>query len=412
MHERYGPIVRINPNEVHCNDPSFVDEIYAVGGRKRDKPIHQVNMSVVRHSGFGTVDHDLHRARRSSVAKFFSRGMIARLEGDIATMAQKLCDKILAQGSSPFDVAVACSNLTTDVVSGYCFGESFGFLDRTGWSPNFRDPTIATLRYMFVFRFWPSLKSLTKIGVWFLDKLPEETALLVRLMQMDIPNKVKKATDDWNAGIVYEQPTIVGAIVESDLSAEEKKPERVAHDALAVVGAGTETTAWALAVITYHLKLMPEILNKLTDELQQAVPDPKPRIPTEETLFYQGVWQGKEIRYTLPKGYAIGMTSAITHYDEAVFEDSMKFKPERWLRPEQKKALESGMLMFSKGSRACLGMNLALCELHLGLAALTLRVLPHIRLFETTEEDIRYDHDMLIPIPKAGTNGVRAVLVT
>lgn len=94
-------------------------------------------------------------------------------------------------------------------------------------------------------------------------------------MQIDIPNKVKKATDDWNAGIVYEQPTIVGAIMESDLSAEEKKPERVAHDALAVVGAGTETTAWALAVITYHLKMMPEILNKLTDELQQAVPDPK-----------------------------------------------------------------------------------------------------------------------------------------
>lgn len=94
-------------------------------------------------------------------------------------------------------------------------------------------------------------------------------------MQIDIPNKVKKATDDWNAGIVYEQPTIVGAIMESDLSTEEKKPERVAHDALAVVGAGTETTAWALAVITYHLKMMPEILNKLTDELQQAVPDPK-----------------------------------------------------------------------------------------------------------------------------------------
>lgn len=92
--------------------------------------------------------------------------MIARLEGDISAMVQKLCDKILAQGSVPFDVAVACSNLTTDVVSGYCFGESFGFLDRPGWNPNFRDPTIATLRYMFVFRFWPSLKSLTKIGVW------------------------------------------------------------------------------------------------------------------------------------------------------------------------------------------------------------------------------------------------------
>jgi hypothetical protein len=40
-----GPVVRISPNEVHCNDISFSDEIYAVGGRKRDKPLHQINGS-------------------------------------------------------------------------------------------------------------------------------------------------------------------------------------------------------------------------------------------------------------------------------------------------------------------------------------------------------------------------------
>lgn len=40
-----GPIVRISPHEVHCNDISFADEIYAVGGRKRDKPVHQINGS-------------------------------------------------------------------------------------------------------------------------------------------------------------------------------------------------------------------------------------------------------------------------------------------------------------------------------------------------------------------------------
>jgi hypothetical protein len=46
MHQTYGPIVRINPGEVHCNDSKFSDEIYAVGGRKRNKPIHQVNATV------------------------------------------------------------------------------------------------------------------------------------------------------------------------------------------------------------------------------------------------------------------------------------------------------------------------------------------------------------------------------
>jgi hypothetical protein len=40
-----GPIIRINPNEIHCDDISFADEIYAIGGRKRDKPVHQINGS-------------------------------------------------------------------------------------------------------------------------------------------------------------------------------------------------------------------------------------------------------------------------------------------------------------------------------------------------------------------------------
>ena len=52
-------------------------------------------------------------------------------------------------------------------------------------------------------------------------------------------------------------------------------------------------------------------------------------------------------------------------------------------------------------------ISLALCEIHFGIAALALRVLPQMRLFETTEEDVLYDHDMFIPMTKAGSKGIR-----
>lgn len=264
-------MVRISPHEVHCNDAAFSDEIYAAGGRKRDKPQHQVNGSPLMVSMFGTSDHDLHRLRRTPLAKFFSRSMIARLEKEIHGFAQALCDKLLAcADQAPLNIAVAYSCFTADTISAYAFGQPFGLLQQPGWYPNFRDPTQATLRPVFFFRFFPFLRGLSDIAKWVVDYLPEDIGLFVRTLQIDLPRQIEQTRRDLDAGVVLGRETIFGSLLSSDLEADEKNGKRLAAEALAVVGAGTETTSWALSVITFHLLEQPALLNKLQRELTAA----------------------------------------------------------------------------------------------------------------------------------------------
>jgi hypothetical protein len=37
LHEEYGPIIRVNPDELHINDPEWYDTLYRAGSAVRDK---------------------------------------------------------------------------------------------------------------------------------------------------------------------------------------------------------------------------------------------------------------------------------------------------------------------------------------------------------------------------------------
>ncbi|KAK8875095.1 trichodiene oxygenase [Apiospora arundinis] len=464
MHEKYGPMVRINPSEVHCADYNFIDEIYAVGGRKRNKPIHENRGSTIEYAGFATSDHDLHRMRRGALSKFFSRAQIGRLEPEIRVLVQRLCDKLLRESgkAQPLDVTMAYSCFTSDTISDYCFGQSFGFLAQDSWYPNYRAATYAFLQTVYVFRYFPFLRHLSLAASWLSKYMSNDMALMIKTIQTDIPNQIQRTKAEREAGLVStgKRQTVFGELLASSLPEREKSMKRIADEAAAVLAAGTETTSWTLSVITYHLLAQPAQLAKLTAELRGAGlglgdPEQQPELPvwtalerlpylgaviqeglrlsygvsartarvaTHEDLVYRGEWtpppHGREkpvvqrLEYVIPRGYAVGMSSAISHHDEGVWPDSHAFAPERWLddRMQRRKELERCQMAFSKGSRACIGMQLAYCELHLCLAALTLRVIPRMRLYETTELDVRYDHDMFVPLTHKNSKGVRVLV--
>jgi cytochrome P450 len=122
----------------------------------------------MEYSGFATFDHDKHRLRRVPLAKFFSRAQIAKLEPHIQELVQRLCGKLLSEAGKPkpIDVTMAYSCFTSDTISEYCFGESFGFLAQDSWEPNYRAALYAFLQTVFVFRFFPLFKHLSVAAPW------------------------------------------------------------------------------------------------------------------------------------------------------------------------------------------------------------------------------------------------------
>ncbi|KAI2615591.1 benzoate 4-monooxygenase cytochrome p450 [Hypoxylon sp. NC1633] len=452
MHQKYGPIVRINPDEVHCNDRFFIDEIYAGAGRRRDKPEHQVQGSeVAEKATFSTTDHDLHRMRRAALSKFFSRAQVTRLEPTIRDLAERLCDKILDIGRErPFDVTTALSLFTTDVITGYCLGENLGLVRQKGWDPNFRKPLYAQLRLVYLFRFAPWLKRVTLAFSVFSRRLSDSMESLMEVLVEDMPKYVKKAQETIDKGM-DDGTTVFGSVLQSDLPSKEKAPDRLVDEGFSLFVAGTETVGWALTVITYHVLTKPKILQKLTAEVGKVmdnagkVPDwttleqvpylgaviheglrlsyglasRTARVAPGEDLLYHGSWTPKgsqestEVQYVIPRGYAIGMSSVIMHHDERVYPDSHSFIPERWLdeHNQHRKDLDRTMLSFSKGSRMCIGINLAHCELYVLLALLVVRVFPHMRLHDTTEADVAWDYDFFNPFPVKSSKGVKAEII-
>lgn len=122
----------------------------------------------------------------------------------------------------------------------------------------------------------------------------------------------------------------------------------------------------------------------------------------------------------IPPGTPVGMTSVLIHHNESIFPDSHSFVPERWLENPR---IEKYLVAFSKGSRQCIGINLAYAELYVTLAAVFRRYgSPGLRaseesvpnddegvfeLYETSIKDVELQADGFVPLRAEGSKGIR-----
>lgn len=281
-----GPIIRINPLQVHIHDADYFDTIYASGvNHKRDRCSwsHHTGSKVWAGAILETMDHDKHRMRRNAVSPFFSKRSVQALEGLVVNNIKKLLRRFEGemekQGPHAGIVILndAYAAFAMDVISEYCFGESMKTLDNDDygkdWLTIFHDgmqlvpfarqfPTI----FNFLLDLPPHVAAKLDAGAGKLNGYLYQ--ILGRIERIMNREDGVNETKDLRRTIFHDIRDDVGC----KLPEKEKHPVRLMADASVILGAGTETTSRTMAVTTYYLIKNPEIGEKLRRELETVMP--------------------------------------------------------------------------------------------------------------------------------------------
>ncbi|CAK42677.1 hypothetical protein CBS115989_7071 [Aspergillus niger] len=438
LHKQYGPIIRISPREIHIHDPNYYETLYATNSPRNKDPWFTAHFGV-DESAFSTLDYRLHRSRRAMIAPFFAKARMDGAQPLIKANLAKLIRHLDAHASSQsvLKVEVAYNSFTGDVITGYTSYRSFEYLETTDmvpiWSETVRNLVESGMLSRHLPGFFPLLAWAGSrcIAAVYPKLLPViafrmKCAQEVNFMWTNSEEGKKEAIQSGCS-----EPALFPELVSRASSAPDITEERLLHEFITIVAAGTETTAHTMTVCTFHIAHNQSILDKLREELDNRFhSNADMDLQTLEQLPYLTgiIYEGLRLSYGLshrlqrispidplkykdiaiPPNTPVGMSSALMHHDESIFPQSHEFIPERWTDPNDRRRLNKYMVSFSKGSRQCIGMNLAFAELYLGIATLFRRY--DMKLHDTTLDDVQLHGDKMLPRAKNGSKGVRVTL--
>lgn len=134
-----GPIVRISPHEIHIRDPDYYETIYSTSVQGIDKPRYTKHQFGAPGATFSTVEHELHRQRKTALNPFFSKRRILEQASSVQRQVDKICHRLTTEYAGTEKVLVLgdlFSCFTADVVTSYAFDRSYNFPD----APDFISP--------------------------------------------------------------------------------------------------------------------------------------------------------------------------------------------------------------------------------------------------------------------------------
>ncbi|KAF9890904.1 hypothetical protein FE257_005480 [Aspergillus nanangensis] len=368
LHKRYGPVLRVAPNEVDIADGDAIEPIYVARGGFAKTPAYS-KFDIDGHSTiFSTLTLPDRASRAKAVAPLFSTNSIRQSEPTLAEVFDDFVARLQleARTGKPVNVLNFARSMAIDAVSTYLFQERYGAIAETSTTMSASPFVDAYVGVGAVFNL-----VLGRIG----DSLVEV---------MDNWNMTKKTRsafeiiDGYTSGLVKRAVPKSGSY-QSRLLARNISQEQSRIELKDACFAGTDSTGMNMATILWNLARNPEIYTRLRQELEASTARNEDlttcvylrgvvrealrlswanpiRLPR---LVPAGGWTYKDHHF--PAGTSVGVAAFEVHQDENVFPDAHRFLPDRWMQPTD--AMLNNFFAFGKGTRACIAQNLGNAEL-------------------------------------------------
>ncbi|KAL3456547.1 putative cytochrome P450 [Aspergillus heterothallicus] len=439
MHNNYGPIIRINPHEIVINDPEFYNTVFVASNTRRTEKWSGLEGVGLRGSLAFTRDHDLHRIRRRRYEPFFSRLSVTRIEPIIIQEAKLLAEQLEARSKSGqvLNLEHVMSAYSGDIITTLCSEKSPEMMKHSEFGKSWHETFHVVLRQAHIFVQLPQLLyALRMIPAIVLKPLLPGAGAFNNFLKFSTDHINAAKRDALSADKVEQdiKSSIFRYVLATDMPPAERHTERLAREAALLFGAGSVTTGRFFSVTLYYILASPSIRERLCAELKDIMAGYPSTLPTWQELdrlpyMHAIVKEGLRLSYgvmrhltrispddplhykqwTIPAGIPVGMSAYSMHNDPVVYPEPQKFIPERWLG-QYNPQMNKNWVPFTRGSRNCLGMNLAYAAIYWALAVMFRPGGPHLELYKTTEKDIRLVVDHIGPVPELGSKGLRATV--
>ncbi|OLN97156.1 Isotrichodermin C-15 hydroxylase 7 [Colletotrichum chlorophyti] len=384
LHDRYGPVVRISPNDLSFNTAKSWSDIYGVRKGQASCFIKSNfydggNFADQAHSIVSERDPEKHHQMRKFLSRAFSDTSLKEQEALVNTKIDRFVERIGEQGT--VDFTHWFNLLTFDIIGELAFGRDFQGIE-TGQTHFWINDVLGSMsqasvsdtltRFPVLGKAWlvcnPGWISKLMVAATRHQKYTIE--LTTRRLQEDTGRK------DFMSYLLQDR--------------DDSSDIQLAAHASDFVIAGSETTATTLAVLFYYMCTTPSAKQELEREVLSAFSaygdinatsaaslkylhavcqEALRMFPPLPLGLPREVPKGGETvdGFYVPEGTIVSTNPYAASMSSSNFESPEQFRPSRWLSGELKDNLDASR-PFSFGPRACLGRGLAWLELHVTVA--------------------------------------------